>query len=209
MSDLKIVINGAGAAGCAIGKLLLKLGVGEIIMVDREGIICEGDARLNKAKAEMASLTNKEHLKGKLADAMKGADAFVGVSMPDLVNEEMVKSMAEKPMIFAMANPVPEIMPDKAKAAGAFIVGTGRSDFPNQINNVVAFPGIFKGALAVRATDINEEMKMAAAKAIASCVSDEELSTEFILPNAFDRKVPVAVAEAVAQAARDSGVARI
>ena len=209
MSDLKIVINGAGAAGCAIGKLLLKLGVGEIIMVDREGIICEGDTRLNKAKAEMASLTNKEHLKGKLADAMKGADAFVGVSMPDLVNEEMVKSMAEKPMIFAMANPVPEIMPDKAKAAGAFIVGTGRSDFPNQINNVVAFPGIFKGALAVRATDINEEMKMAAAKAIASCVSDEELSTEFILPNAFDRKVPVAVAEAVAQAARDSGVARI
>ena len=209
MSDLKIVINGAGAAGCAIGKLLLKLGVGDIIMVDREGIICEGDARLNKAKAEMASLTNKEHLKGKLADAMKGADAFVGVSMPDLVNEEMVKSMAEKSMIFAMANPVPEIMPDKAKAAGAFIVGTGRSDFPNQINNVVAFPGIFKGALAVRATDINEEMKMAAAKAIASCVSDEELSTEFILPNAFDRKVPVAVAEAVAQAARDSGVARI
>ena len=209
MSDLKIVINGAGAAGCAIGKLLLKLGVGDIIMVDREGIICEGDTRLNKAKAEMASLTNKEHLKGKLADAMKGADAFVGVSMPDLVNEEMVKSMAEKPMIFAMANPVPEIMPDKAKAAGAFIVGTGRSDFPNQINNVVAFPGIFKGALAVRATDINEEMKMAAAKAIASCVSDEELSTEFILPNAFDRKVPVAVAEAVAQAARDSGVARI
>lgn len=209
MSDLKIIINGAGAAGCAIGKLLLKLGVGEIIMVDREGIICDGDARLNKAKAEMASLTNKEHLKGKLADAMKGADAFVGVSMPDLVNEEMVKSMAEKSMIFAMANPVPEIMPDKAKSAGAFIVGTGRSDFPNQINNVVAFPGIFKGALAVRATDINEEMKMAAAKAIASCVSDEELSTEFILPNAFDRKVPVAVAEAVAQAARDSGVARI
>ena len=164
---------------------------------------------LNEAHEQMAKVTNRKHLKGTLADALKGADAFVGVSKPDLVSEEMVKSMAEKPIIFAMANPVPEIMPDKAKQAGAFIVGTGRSDFPNQINNVIAFPGIFKGALAVRAKDINEEMKMAAAKAIAGCVSDEELSAEFILPNAFDRKVPIAVADAVAQAARDSGVARI
>ena len=209
INDITLVINGAGAAGCAIGKLILSLGVGELIMVDREGIICEGDKMLNEAHEQMSKVTNRKHLRGSLADALKGADAFVGVSKPDLVTEEMVKSMAEKPMIFAMANPVPEIMPDKAKEAGAFIVGTGRSDFPNQINNVIAFPGIFKGALAVRATDINEEMKMAAAKAIAGCVSDEELSAEFILPNAFDRKVPEAVAKAVAQAARDSGVARI
>ena len=209
MSDLKIVMSGAGAAGCAIAKLLLNMGAKDIIMLNSKGIICEGDPKLNEAQAEMAKITNKEHLTGDLATAMKGADAFVGVSKPDLVTEEMVKSMNDKPMIFAMSNPVPEIMPDKAKAAGAFIVGTGRSDFPNQINNVVAFPGIFKGALAVRATDINEEMKMAAAKAIAACVSDEELSPDFILPNAFDRKIPVAVAEAVAQAARESGVARL
>lgn len=209
MSDLKIVMSGAGAAGCAIAKLLLNMGAKDIIMLNSKGIICEGDPKLNEAQAEMAKITNKEHLTGDLATAMKGADAFVGVSKPDLVTEEMVKSMNDKPMIFAMSNPVPEIMPDKAKAAGAYIVGTGRSDFPNQINNVVAFPGIFKGALAVRATDINEEMKMAAAKAIAACVSDEELSPDFILPNAFDRKIPVAVAEAVAQAARESGVARL
>ena len=209
LSDITMVINGAGAAGCAIGKLILSLGVGNLIMVDREGIICEGDKLLNEAHEELAKVTNKGHIRGTLADAMKGADAFVGVSKPDLVSEEMVRSMGDKPIIFAMANPVPEIMPDKAKAAGAFIVGTGRSDFPNQINNVIAFPGIFKGALAVRARDINEEMKMAAAKAIAGCVSDEELCAEFILPNAFDRKVPVAVAQAVAQAARDSGVAKI
>ncbi len=209
MSDLKIVMSGAGAAGCAIAKLLLNFGAKDIIMLNSKGIICEGDPKLNEAQAEMAKITNREHLTGDLAVAMKGADAFVGVSKPDLVTEEMVRSMAKDPMIFAMSNPVPEIMPDKAKAAGAYIVGTGRSDFPNQINNVVAFPGIFKGALAVRATDINEEMKMAAAKAIAACVSDEELSPDFILPNAFDRKIPVAVAEAVAQAARDSGVARL
>ena len=209
ISDITMVINGAGAAGCAIGKLILSLGVGELIMVDREGIICEGGKMLNEAHEEMAKLTNKKHITGTLADALKGADAFVGVSKPNLVTEEMVKSMADKAIIFAMANPVPEIMPDIAKKAGAFIVGTGRSDFPNQINNVIAFPGIFKGALAVRARDINEEMKMAAAKAIAGCVSDEELSAEFILPNSFDRKVPAAVAEAVAQAARDTGSARI
>ena len=209
ISDITLVINGAGAAGCAIGKLLLSLGIGNLIMVDREGIICEGDNYLNEAHAEMAKVTNKNKLHGSLADALKGADAFVGVSKPKLVTAEMVKSMNDKPILFAMANPTPEIMPDEAKAAGAFIVGTGRSDFPNQINNVIAFPGIFKGALAVRASDINEEMKMAAAKAIAGCVPEDKLSAEFILPNSFDRSVPVAVAEAVAKAARETDVARI
>lgn len=209
IEDITLVINGAGAAGCAIGKLLLSLGIGNLIMVDREGIICEGDNYLNEAHAEMAKVTNKNKLHGSLADALKGADAFVGVSKPKLVTAEMVKSMNDKPILFAMANPTPEIMPDEAKAAGAFIVGTGRSDFPNQINNVIAFPGIFKGALAVRASDINEEMKMAAAKAIAVCVPEDKLNAEFILPNSFDRSVPVAVAEAVAKAARETGVARI
>lgn len=209
IEDITLVINGAGAAGCAIGKLLLSLGISDLIMVDREGIICEGDNYLNEAHAEMAKVTNKNKLHGSLADALKGADAFVGVSKPKLVTAEMVKSMNDKPILFAMANPTPEIMPDEAKAAGAFIVGTGRSDFPNQINNVIAFPGIFKGALAVRASDINEEMKMAAAKAIAGCVPEDKLNAEFILPNSFDRSVPVAVAEAVAKAARETGVARI
>ena len=209
IEDITLVINGAGAAGCAIGKLLLSLGIGNLIMVDREGIICEGDDYLNEAHAEMAKVTNKNKLRGSLADALKGADAFVGVSKPKLVTAEMVRSMNDKPILFAMANPTPEIMPDEAKAAGAFIVGTGRSDFPNQINNVIAFPGIFKGALAVRASDINEEMKMAAAKAIAGCVPEDKLNAEFILPNSFDRSVPVAVAEAVAKAARETGVARI
>ena len=209
IEDITLVINGAGAAGCAIGKLLLSLGIGNLIMVDREGIICEGDDYLNEAHAEMAKVTNKNKLHGSLADALKGADAFVGVSKPKLVTAEMVRSMNDKPILFAMANPTPEIMPDEAKAAGAFIVGTGRSDFPNQINNVIAFPGIFKGALAVRASDINEEMKMAAAKAIAGCVPEDKLNAEFILPNSFDRSVPVAVAEAVAKAARGTGVARI
>ena len=209
IGELKVVMSGAGAAGCAIAKFLLDLGVKDIIMLNSKGIICEGDDIKNPAQAEMAKITNREHLRGGLADAMKGADVFVGVSKPDLVTPEMVKSMNDKPFIFAMSNPVPEIMPDKAKAAGAYIVGTGRSDFPNQINNVVAFPGIFKGALAVRASDINEEMKLAAARAIADCVSDEQLSVDFILPNAFDRNVSIKVAEAVAEAARESGVARI
>ncbi|MBQ7070971.1 MAG: NAD-dependent malic enzyme [Ruminococcus sp.] len=209
IGELKVVMSGAGAAGCAIAKFLLNLGVKDIIMLNSKGIICEGDDIKNPAQAEMAKITNREHLRGGLADAMKGADVFVGVSKPDLVTPEMVKSMNDKPFIFAMSNPVPEIMPDKAKAAGAYIVGTGRSDFPNQINNVVAFPGIFKGALAVRASDINEEMKLAAARAIADCVSDEQLSVDFILPNAFDRNVSIKVAEAVAEAARESGVARI
>lgn len=209
ISDMTLVINGAGAAGIAIAKQFLNMGIGNIIMVDVAGIICDGDEFKNPSHYEIAKLTNKNHIRGGLADAMKGADAFIGVSKPNLVTDEMVKSMADKSIIFAMANPMPEIMPDKALEAGAYIVGTGRSDFPNQINNVVAFPGIFKGALAVRATDINEEMKVAAAYAIAACVPEDKLARDNILPNSFDRAVPVAVAKAVAEAARKSGVARI
>ena len=186
----------------------MKMGLKNVIMCDRKGIICEG-GDLTPAKAEIAAFTNKNHRTGTLADAMKGADIFVGVSAPGIVTEEMAASMAENAIIMAMANPVPEIMPDLAKAAGAAVVGTGRSDFPNQINNVLAFPGIFRGALDVRASDINEEMKIAAAKAIASLVSDDELNPNYILPAAFDERVGKAVADAVAQAARDSGVARI
>ena len=209
IGDVKVVINGAGSAGIAIGKHLLNLGVKHLTMVDRFGIICKGMPDLNSAHAEIAEVTNLEHKMGTLADAMKGADVFIGVSAPNIVTEEMVKSMAADSIMFPMANPTPEIMPDKAKAAGARIVGTGRSDFPNQINNVLAFPGVFRGAFDVRASDINEEMKLAAAKAIAACVSDEELNAEYIMPMAFDKKVIRSVADAVAQAARDSGVARI
>ena len=201
ISDITLVINGAGAAGCAIGKLLLSLGIGNLIMVDREGIICEGDNYLNEAHAEMAKVTNKNKLHGSLADALKGADAFVGVSKPKLVTAEMVKSMNDKPILFAMANPTPEIMPDEAKAAGAFIVGTGRSDFPNQINNVLAFPGLFRGALDVHATKITEGMKLAAAKGLASLVSDEELNKDYIIPRATDARVAVTVAKAVSDQA--------
>lgn len=206
--DMTLVINGAGAAGCAIAKQFISMGMGDIIMVDLAGIICDGDEFKNPSHYEMAKLTNKNHKRGTLADALKGADAFIGVSKPNLVSPEMVKSMAEKSIIFAMANPTPEIMPDAAKEAGAFVVGTGRSDFPNQINNVVAFPGIFKGALAVRASDINEDMKRAAAYAIAAAVSADKLCADFILPNAFDKNVAVIVADAVAKAAVESGVAR-
>ena len=209
VSDLTVVINGAGAAGCAIGNFLLSLGIKDLIMVDINGILNRDETYANSAHNDMASKTNKENRKGKLADAMKGADVFVGVSRPRLVNEDMIKSMAEKPIVFAMANPEPEIYPDLAKAAGAFIVGTGRSDFPNQINNVLAFPGIFRGAFDVRAKDINDEMQIAASKAIASLVSDEELSPENIMPKAFDPRVGKTVAKAVAEAARKSGVARI
>lgn len=209
LQDMTVVINGAGAAGIAIGKLILSLNVGNLIMVDIDGAICDGSEYANPAHAEMAKVTNKNRLKGSLADVIKGADAFIGVSKPGLVTEEMVASMGDKPIVFAMANPTPEIMPDKAKNAGAFIVGTGRSDFANQINNVIAFPGIFKGALSVRASDINEQMKLAASKAIAGCVPENKLSRERILPDAFDRAVPEAVAKAVAQAAIDSGVAGI
>lgn len=208
--DMTLVINGAGAAGCAIAKQFLSLGIGDIIMVDIKGIICDGDDFENPSHYEMAKLTNKTKRRGGLAEAMAGADAFIGVSKPNLVSQNMVRSMADKPIIFAMANPTPEIMPDLAKEAGAFVVGTGRSDFPNQINNVVAFPGIFKGALAVRAKDINEEMKRAAARAIAESVpSDKQLCADFILPDAFDKSVAAAVAKAVAEAAVQSGVARI
>ena len=208
IEDCTAVFNGAGAAGVAIAKLFTSMGMGNIIMCDRKGIICDGDD-LKPAKQDIADFTNKNHLRGSLADAMKGADIFIGVSAPGVVTEDMIKSMAKDPIVLAMANPVPEIMPDLAKAAGAAVVGTGRSDFPNQINNVLAFPGIFRGALDVRASDINEEMKIAAAKALASLVSDEELSADYIIPKPFDPRVVKAVAAAVAQAARDSGVARI
>jgi len=208
IEDCTAVFNGAGAAGVAIAKLFTSMGMGNIIMCDRKGIICDGDD-LKPAKQDIADFTNKNHLRGSLADAIKGADIFIGVSAPGVVTEDMIKSMAKDPIVLAMANPVPEIMPDLAKAAGAAVVGTGRSDFPNQINNVLAFPGIFRGALDVRASDINEEMKIAAAKALASLVSDEELSADYIIPKPFDPRVGKTVAAAVAQAARDSGVARI
>ena len=208
IEDCTAVFNGAGAAGVAIAKLFTSMGIGNIIMCDRKGIICDGDD-LKPAKQDIADFTNKNHLRGSLADAMKDADIFIGVSAPGVVTEDMIKSMAKDPIVLAMANPVPEIMPDLAKAAGAAVVGTGRSDFPNQINNVLAFPGIFRGALDVRASDINEEMKIAAAKALASLVSDEELPADYIIPKPFDPRVGKTVAAAVAQAARDSGVARI
>lgn len=208
IQDMTLVINGAGAAGIAIAKQFLTLGIGNIIMVDIKGIICEGDEFENPSHYEIAKVTNKNKIKGGLEEAMKNADAFIGVSKPGLVSEEMVKSMSDKPIIFAMANPTPEIMPEDAKNAGAFIVGTGRSDYPNQINNVVAFPGVFKGALAVRAKDINEEMKLAAAYAIADSVDESKLNADNILPDPFDRNIPKAVAKAVAEAAIKSGIAR-
>ena len=209
IDKVKVVVNGAGSAGIAIAKHLLRLGVKNMIMCDRFGIICEGMEELNPAQAEMSKSTNREKQKGSLGDAMKGADVFVGVSAPNIVSQEMVASMAQGSIVFPMANPVPEIMPDLALAAGAAVVGTGRSDFPNQINNVLAFPGIFRGALDVRASDINEEMKMATSYAIAGLVSDEELKADYILPKAFDPRVGKAVSRAVAKAAKDSGVARI
>lgn len=208
MDSIKVVVNGAGSAGIAITKHLLNLGVKNVTMVDRFGIICEGMEELNSEQAYMATITNKEHMKGTLADAMKGADMFLGVSAPNIVTKEMVASMAEKPIVFAMANPTPEIMPDLAKEAGAAVVGTGRSDFPNQINNVLAFPGIFRGALDCRAKEINEEMKIAASYAIAGLVSDEDISSEYILPNALDKRIGKAVAQAVTEAAKKSGAAK-
>lgn len=208
MDSIKVVVNGAGSAGIAITKHLLNLGVKNVTMVDRFGIICEGMEELNSEQAYMATITNKEHMKGTLADAMKGADMFLGVSAPNIVTKEMVASMAENPIVFAMANPTPEIMPDLAKEAGAAVVGTGRSDFPNQINNVLAFPGIFRGALDCRAKEINEEMKIAASYAIAGLVSDEDISSEYILPNALDKRIGKAVAQAVTEAAKKSGAAK-
>ena len=209
IEDCSVVFSGAGAAGVAIARLLDSLGAKDIVMCDRKGIICEGAEGLTDAKKEIAAFTNKNHRKGSLADAMKGADIFIGVSGPGLVTEEMVASMNKGAIVMPMANPVPEIMPDLAIKAGAAVVGTGRSDFPNQINNVLAFPGIFRGALDVRASDINEEMKIAAAKAIASLVSDDELNPEYIIPKAFDPRVGKTVAQAVAQAAIDTGVNRV
>lgn len=201
LSDVTVVINGAGAAGIAIGKFLLGMGIGDLIMVDINGIIDRETVYDNPAHSEISKITNKHNKKGKLADALKGADVFVGVSRPKLVTEEMVASMADKPIVFAMANPEPEIMPELAKKAGAYIVGTGRSDFPNQINNVLVFPGIFKGALSVGAKAITEEMKKAAAYAIADIVTADKLSPEYIIPSPLDKSVAKAVADAVAKAA--------
>lgn len=209
IEDCSVVFSGAGAAGIAIAKLLISQGIKSVIMCDSKGIICKGDERLNSAKQAIAEFTNTERKTGTLADAMKGADIFIGVSAPGIVTEDMVRSMAKDPIVLPMANPTPEIMPDLALRAGAAVVGTGRSDFPNQINNVLCFPGLFRGALDCRASDINEEMKIAAAKAIASLVSDEELNAEYILPKAFDERVGKTVAEAVMKAAKDTGVARI
>lgn len=200
--NVTVVINGAGAAGIAIGKLLLKLGMGDVIMCDKDGALYRGGKFMNEAHRDIAEITNKSNKKGKLSDVLVGADVFVGVSRPGLVTADMVKTMAEKPIVFAMANPTPEIMPDEAKAGGAFIVGTGRSDFPNQINNILAFPGIFKGALQARAKDITEEMKLAAAYGIASIIKDSELTTDYILPDPFDKRVAERVAEAVANASK-------
>lgn len=209
LKDIKCVINGAGAAGTAIGELLLKLGLNNLIMCDKAGAIYKGMEGLSSAHEELSRKTNPHGEKGGLADVMKNADVFIGVSAPNIVTKEMVASMNKGAAVFAMANPVPEIMPDEAKKGGATVIGTGRSDFPNQINNVLAFPGIFRGALDVRATDINEEMKMAAVYALAGLVSEEELNDEYILPKAFDKRIAPAVAKAVAKAARDSGVARL
>ena len=209
LDEIKVVTSGAGAAGIAIIKLLISLGLKNVIMCDRTGAIYEGREGLNTEKVEMAKISNRNMEKGTLADVIKGADVFIGVSAPGTVTEEMVKSMAKDPILFPMANPTPEIMPDLAKAAGAAVVGTGRSDCPNQINNVLAFPGIFRGALDVRASDINDEMKVAAAYAIAGLVSDEELTAEYIIPKPFDERVGKTVAKAVAEAAVKTGVARI
>ena len=209
IEEVKIVPSGAGAAGIAIIKLLLSMGAKNVIMTDREGAIYKGRENLNPIKMEMAEITNLSMEKGSLSDVIKNADVFIGVSAPGTLNKDMVKSMAEKPIIFACANPIPEIFPEDAKAAGAAVVSTGRSDFPNQINNVLCFPGIFRGALDVRAKDINDEMKVAAAYAIAELVSDQELNAEYILPAAFDERVKDAVAKAVSEAAKKSGVARL
>ena len=208
IGEARVVINGAGSAGIAIGKHLLNMGVRHLVMVDRFGIICKEAEGLSPAHAEIAEMTNKEGKKGTLADALAGADVFVGVSAPGVVSEEMIASMADRAIVFPMANPTPEIMPDRALAAGAEIVGTGRSDFPNQINNVLAFPGIFRGALDCRATRINEEMKQAASFAIAELVSDKELCAQNIIPSPLDSRVAPAVAKAVIEAARKTGVAR-
>ena len=209
ISEIKCVINGAGAAGTAIGEHLMKLGLKNLICCDRMGAICEGKEGLSDAHKKLAQVTNPNREMGSLADVLKGADVFIGVSAPNVVDATMVSTMARDAIVFAMANPTPEIMPDEAIKGGAAVVGTGRSDFANQINNVLAFPGIFRGALDVRASDINDDMKMAASYAIASLVNDDELSSDYILPKAFDNRIAETVAKAVAEAAKSSGVARI
>lgn len=209
IEDIKVVMSGAGAAGSAIIKLLIELGLKNVIMCDRNGAIYEGREGLNEEKAKMAAITNREKQAGSLADVLKGADVFIGVSAPGTVTEEMVKTMAKDPILFPMANPVPEIMPDLAMKAGAAVVGTGRSDFPNQINNVLAFPGIFRGALDVRAKDINDPMNAAAAHAIANLIDESELRADYIIPDPFDPRVKEAVSAAVTKVARETGAARI
>ena len=208
LSQISVVCSGAGAAGIAIIKLLMSMGLKDVVLCDRKGAIYEGREGLNPIKEEMAALSNRAGKKGSLAEVIRGADVFIGVSGPGTLTAEMIRSMAPNPVVFALANPTPEIMPEEALAAGVAVMGTGRSDFPNQINNVLAFPGIFRGALDVRASEINDAMKIAAAKAIASLVADEEVNAEYVIPAALDERVAPAVAAAVAQAARDSGVAR-
>jgi malate dehydrogenase (oxaloacetate-decarboxylating) len=209
IAGIEVIVNGSGAAGIAITKLLMSMGLKKVILCDTRGAIYKGRPGLNAEKELMAEISNLEMKKGTLKEVIRGADVFIGVSAPGTVDQDMVKSMAKDPLIFAMANPIPEIMPEDAMSAGAKIVGTGRSDFPNQINNVLAFPGIFRGTLDVRASDINDEMKIAAAYAIASLITEEELKPDYIIPSPFDRRVAAAVSEAVAEAARKSGVARI
>ena len=207
--DIKIVINGAGSAGISICKLILQFGVGDVVLVDKAGALCPGEEWMNPAQKQMAEITNKDKQRGNLAEIIKGKDVFIGVSAPNLVTPEMVSTMANDPIVFAMANPTPEIMPDLAKQGGARVVATGRSDFPNQINNVLVFPGIFRGALDVRATEITEEMKLAASHAIASLITDEELNEEYIIPSPFDKRVCSCVAKEVGRVAREQGIARI
>lgn len=209
IEDIEVVVNGSGAAGIAITKLLMKTGLKNVTLCDTKGAIYEGRDNLNPIKEEMSKISNRKMKKGNLAEVVKGADVFIGVSAPGVLTADMVKTMAENPIVFAMANPTPEIMPDEAKSAGVAVMATGRSDFPNQINNVLAFPGIFRGALDVRAKDINDDMKLAAAYAIADIVTDSERSAEYIIPNSFNKEVTPAVAAAVAAAARKSGVARL
>ncbi|MEI4799812.1 NADP-dependent malic enzyme [Bacillus sp. NPDC077411] len=209
MDEVKIVINGAGSAGIAIGKLLLKAGAQHMTLVSLEGVVCEGESWMNPAQIEIAKETNREHVRGTLKEAIAGADIFIGVSAPNVLTKELVKTMNENPIVFAMANPVPEIFPEDALEAGAAVVGTGRSDFPNQVNNVLAFPGIFRGALDVRATDVTEEMKLAAAYGIANIITDEERNANYVIPNPLDKRVVPSVAAAVAKAAIESGVAQI
>lgn len=209
MEDVKIVINGAGSAGISICKLLLEIGVGDVVLVDRQGALAPGEEWMNPAQKEIAEKTNKEQIYGSLAEVMKGKDIFVGVSAPGIVTAEMVSNMADDAIVFAMANPTPEIMPDEAKKGGARVVATGRSDFPNQINNVLVFPGIFRGALDAQATDITEEMKIAAVYAIADIISKEELKEEYIIPGAFDERVAKHVAQAVAKKAVELGVSKL